>query len=497
MKKVFRIAALTLVFCLLLSVFAFADNSYGVTLGMAYFNDVKRVLTVGESPDLTKGYIDFSFENGESERVLLADSRLPAFPATDTAGYLPYRFEIYGANVKLDFVVVDLSLSVRRFKDINPQFWGYRQIRNVVAAGFFKGVSATAFAPEMQMTRAEFCQMLYNIYQNDASVMTGGATVQFQDVPSSAWYYNAVTQCAKAGIVNGVGSGLFAPDQPIKRQEAAVMMMRIIKGKALDKVNVDSLLSAARRQGIAAGDFDSAGAYARPALAAALGLLFFGNENGDILPLKSITRAECAAMISNYFFGTYALPAEEGRVVYLSPENRANQYTGVAANERDEMYKVANKIKSNLETQGYTVYIADVDLSIRESADGTGRYLEAQALGADIYIALHTNATTGGNSGGANGTQCYYNGNNKGAKELAEFIYLRLSALKNDKGFIQNDMLTEKPYAEVRLPTMANVLCEVQYHDYAPYALWITTHTDEIAGAFCDAINDYFNWLEE
>ena len=44
-------------------------------------------------------------------------------------------------------------------------------------------------------------------------------TVNFSDVSSGAWYYDAVQMCAKAGIVAGYPGGSFKPDQAVTRAE--------------------------------------------------------------------------------------------------------------------------------------------------------------------------------------------------------------------------------------------------------------------------------------
>ncbi len=470
-----------------------------VVSASAYFGDIYKFINKGEKPDLSAGYIDFKFSDDTQERVLLSDTRLAPFPDTDEIGYLTYTFEIYGSTYSIDFVVVDPTLNVAVFKDLKKNFWGYESIRNVLFAGFFTGMSDSEFAPKESMTRAQFCQMIYNIYKDDPSVMSGDIEVSFTDVEDFRWFYEAVTACARAGIVDGVGDGMFNPTAPIKRQEAAVIMMRILMGAdALDNVDVEAALAAARDAGIEAKDFDTASNYAKKAVAASLGVILFGDSEGNLTPKNNINRAECATMMSNYFFDGYIAPPVK-YLVYLSPENRANPYTGVNANESEQMYLVAAAAEKYLTEMGYDVYIADVNTSIKEDVQ-PNRSGEAEQLGADVYVAIHSNAVgktnNGEHAGGAGGATGFYNGNNKGSKELAQFVYDRLAAFTptEDNG-ISDDMLTSKPFAEVRLPTMANLLLEVEFHDYAPYAQWITQNTDGIGKCIAQGIDDYFKSL--
>ena len=49
----------------------------------------------------------------------------------------------------------------------------------------------------------------------------------FSDVPADAWYAGEVARAVELGIVEGVGNGLFAPNQPATRAEVAAMMVRL------------------------------------------------------------------------------------------------------------------------------------------------------------------------------------------------------------------------------------------------------------------------------
>lgn len=462
---------------------------------------VYRFININEKPDLSQGYIDFTFDDDSQQRVYLDDERLADFPDTSQTGRLLYTFEIYGKTYTLDFIVVDTDFDMSVFTDLTKSYWGYGKIRDVVSAGFFSGMSETEFEPRSNMTRAQFCQMIYNIFRNDPQVMTSDIQISFTDVESGRWYYEAVMACAEAGIVDGVGEGKFNPQVEIKRQEAAVIMMRILMDpQELEAVDVDAAVSAARQNGIAAGDFDTTSDYAKKAVAASLGVIFFGDADGNLTPKNNIIRAECASMIYNYFFDGYESP-DMKYLVYLSPSNQmTNPYTGVDTNEGEQMQLVAAYVEKRLKEMGYDVYTADVNTSIKEDAE-FNRADEAAQLGADAYVAIHSNAVGFTNDGKYQGTTCYYNGNNKGAKELSQFIYDRLSQFTptNDNG-IHDDMYEsqingQKPYAEVRLPTMANLILEVEFHDYPTYAEWIVNNINGIGEQIALGIDDYFKSL--
>ncbi len=174
-------------------------------------------------------------------------------------------------------------------------------------------------------------------------------------------------------------------------------------------------------------------------------------------------------------------------VVYLSPSNQmSNAYTGVNTTEGAQMQAVAALLKPMLENMGFVVYIADPASNIRVRGE------DARKKNADIYVAIHSNATAGTNNGHYQGSLIFHS-NNPGSKELAESVSKHLSKVTptKDNG-IENDSLANIPFVEIRDPVMANILAEVEFHDYATYAKWIVNNKAKLAQAFADGIYEYF-----
>ncbi len=121
------------------------------------------------------------------------------------------------------------------FQDLDSVPWAVEAINGLAARGMVKGRSETVFDPNANITRAEYCQMLVN------AINAGNAAAEstYTDVPSDAWYYNAVSVASRLGIVNGLGDGNFGPNELITRQDMAVMTYRAAQSKQinLDPVN--------------------------------------------------------------------------------------------------------------------------------------------------------------------------------------------------------------------------------------------------------------------
>ncbi len=504
MKKFLRIIPTIILSVFLLSQFcvAFADEK--TVTGIRLETDARnRFVTLGSQPDFSGAKINITYYDGSTQALDFDEKYLVDWQA-DTLGRCYAKFDVNGELFTEYFIVYDEQKNALDFRDVTRRYWGYKQIQHCYSAGFFVGLSKTEFGVVNNMTRAQFCQMIYQIFKNDDEVFTRHKQASFADVSNDAWYFKAVTACAESEIVSGMGDGTFCPDNPIKREDVAVIMMRILLGPTgADTVDIESALAEARQnKGIEAKDFELTSNYAKKYMASALGVIYYGDTTGNLNPQNNITRTECAAMINTLFFDGFVDPAPK-RVVYLSPESGGNQYAiydkkdpvKSQYTEHIQMTLVAEKIKEILEKQGIEVHIATKEISIRD--ENNNRAMEAASFNADCYVSLHTNAAASSNSSGkTQGTTCYYNGNNAGSKELSQFIYNKVSALTPTKDLgNHDDMKTLKPFAEIRLPTMANVLLEVEFHDYAPYATWIVNNIDNIAQAVADGICDYLDTL--
>ena len=86
---------------------------------------------------------------------------------------------------------------------------------------YMTGYPDGTFGPNRNMTRAEVAQMFYALLLNK-NVTT---TVAFSDVSADAWYAKAVNTLASLGMVSGYPDGTFHPDAPITRAEFATIAL--------------------------------------------------------------------------------------------------------------------------------------------------------------------------------------------------------------------------------------------------------------------------------
>lgn len=87
------------------------------------------------------------------------------------------------------------------------------------------GYDDGSFKPDGTITRAEVAKVLVcALGQQDSANGLKSAQV-FTDVPESHWAAGFVNFAAQVGIINGMGDGTFAPDAPVKYEQAVKMIV--------------------------------------------------------------------------------------------------------------------------------------------------------------------------------------------------------------------------------------------------------------------------------
>ena len=88
--------------------------------------------------------------------------------------------------------------------------------------------------PLANITRAEAATIFFRLMEDDFRQANWATTNSFTDVKEGDWYNNAVSTCARAGILKGREDGRFDPNATITRAEFAVMAARFLDGSQTD-----------------------------------------------------------------------------------------------------------------------------------------------------------------------------------------------------------------------------------------------------------------------
>lgn len=153
--------------------------------------------------------------------------------------------------------------------------------------GVVKGTGQRRYEPTASIRRGDFCVMLSRAFQFNV-----GSSVQgFSDVPSDAYYAQAVQEMYALGVVNGVGGGRFEPASTLTRQDAALMVQRALNQAGISAPDGNAAALAAY------GDRSQVAEYARGAVSGLVQLGLLPTADSRLSPRSSLNRDDMALLL--------------------------------------------------------------------------------------------------------------------------------------------------------------------------------------------------------
>lgn len=116
------------------------------------------------------------------------------------------------------------------FTDVKAADWFYAAVQYVNEKGLMAGTGNTTFSPHDNTTRGMIVTILYRL-EGTPTVSTANP---FDDVAVGQYYADAVVWAAENQIVSGYGNAKFGPNDPITREQIAVIMMKYAQTKGYD-----------------------------------------------------------------------------------------------------------------------------------------------------------------------------------------------------------------------------------------------------------------------
>ena len=166
--------------------------------------------------------------------------------------------------------------------------WAREYIGRLAAQGIVNGVGDGLFLPDDPLTRAQFLTMLANTIK-DLDV-TQAEPAGFEDVPEQEWYYNYVNWGFEQGIVAGIDEVTFAPNEKITREQMAIMLDNF--------ANSTDLILPELNEGVPFTDSVLISPWAADSVNKIVSSgLMGGYPEGDYKPQGSATRAEAATVV--------------------------------------------------------------------------------------------------------------------------------------------------------------------------------------------------------
>ncbi len=176
------------------------------------------------------------------------------------------------------------------FDDVKSHYWYAPAVEFCYTNGIIKGISTYQFQPEEGLTRAQFVVMLANLEGVGGYL---GEFTKFTDVKRTHWYYNAVAWAYSEGIVSGISEDRFGPASIITRAQIARMMKQYMENKYTVEVAEGCLDRFADKNKIPAWAFEGM------EYAVSSGLIS-GMSETSMAPNSTLTRAQAARIIMSF-----------------------------------------------------------------------------------------------------------------------------------------------------------------------------------------------------
>ncbi|NUU76488.1 glycoside hydrolase [Paenibacillus xylanilyticus] len=180
-------------------------------------------------------------------------------------------------------VPVEAAVVKQPFQDINSSY-AKDAITHLVNKGIAAGTSETRFEPKKAVTRAEFATFAVRLLglkpvKNNIS--------PYNDTSTTAWYYGNIAAMTNLSILEGKGQGTFQPNASITREEAAALLVRMLKQSSVST----GLLSTTYN------DASDISVWARPYVQKVYQLGLMRGSDGLFRPQDQVTREEAAVML--------------------------------------------------------------------------------------------------------------------------------------------------------------------------------------------------------
>ena len=112
------------------------------------------------------------------------------------------------------------------FTDVPANAYYAKAVAWAVENGITNGMTATEFAPDATCTRGQSVTFLYRALKGSA-----GATSSFVDVPTNAFYADAVGWAVSGKVTDGTSNTTFSPNADCTRAEIVTFLYRAYQGK--------------------------------------------------------------------------------------------------------------------------------------------------------------------------------------------------------------------------------------------------------------------------
>ena len=116
--------------------------------------------------------------------------------------------------------------SMSSFSDVSTDSYYAKAVAWAVENGITTGTGDGKFSPDATCTRAQSVTFLFR-----AIGKLVDSKAEFSDVSADSYYANAVAWAVENGVTNGIGNGLFGPNNSCTRAQIVTFLFRAYQGK--------------------------------------------------------------------------------------------------------------------------------------------------------------------------------------------------------------------------------------------------------------------------
>lgn len=190
-------------------------------------------------------------------------------------------------------------------------------IQQVIAAKLMTNFSDGNFYPERLVSRAELAAIMVKAFRLDKREAVNKANLVIPDVPRSYWAFNDIQTVLKTDIMKGYRGNEFFPNQKVTKAEALAIFAQAYGVFQFPDEAVNEILASHP-------DEKSIPTWARKAIATVATEGFLNTDaQGNISPLKPVTRGDMAYVLSKYLQRQQRQPeTPEVPIIPNSPQSR-------------------------------------------------------------------------------------------------------------------------------------------------------------------------------
>lgn len=261
-----------------------ADGSYS-----AYFSNVRNILAAAGLNEYQLSVVYNTVLKGKSgcnSKAEIEQLFKDSLPERDISGgsgsSISARGGFSGSGSGYTSPVPNLLVK-NKFVDVPKEHWAYDYVQRLSDIGAVNGVGNDEFAPTLSVKRQDFVKILIGVLGIEPSASNS----VFGDIAGN-YSESYVMAAFENGLVNGTADGIFGGNNSITREDAAVIISRVLN---LYDINVNAKTAEFN-------DSNSIADYAKEAVSTLISAgIFKGDDTGNFCPKAELSRAEACAIL--------------------------------------------------------------------------------------------------------------------------------------------------------------------------------------------------------